>query len=82
MGVAAPLSKLLARMHLWYPTAAVLAQTPLRQLDKHSVGRLSYALMMAHGMRPGSATALFRRVVEDNADRTAELTLDLAEMAT
>jgi hypothetical protein len=38
--------------------------------------------MMAHGMRPGSATALFRRVVEDNADRTAELTLDLAEMAT
>ncbi|HEY9137983.1 MAG TPA: putative nucleotide-diphospho-sugar transferase [Terriglobus sp.] len=82
MGIAAPLSKLLARMHLWYPTAAVLAQTPLRQLDKHSVGRLSYALMMAHGMRPGSATPLFRRVVEDNADRTAELTLDLAEMAT
>lgn len=82
MGVAIPLSKLLARMHLWYPTAVVLAQTPLRSLDKHSVGRLSYALMMAHGMRPGSATALFRRVVEDNADRTAELTLDLAEMAT
>jgi len=82
MGVAAHLSKLLARMHLWYPTAAVLAQTPLRQLDKHSVGRLSYALMMAHGMRPGSATALFRRVVEDNSERTAELTLDLAEMAT
>lgn len=82
MGVAVPLSKLLARMHLWYPTAVVLAQTPLRQLDKHSVGRLSYALMMAHGMRPGSATTLFRRVVEDNGDRTAELTLDLAEMAT
>lgn len=82
MGVAAPLSKLLARMHLWYPTAAVLAQTPLRALDKHSVGRLSYALMMAHGMRPGSANALFLRVVEDNGDRTAELTLDLAEMAT
>jgi len=82
MGVAAPLSKLLARMHLWYPTAAVLAQTPLCALDRHSVGRLSYALMMAHGMRPGSATALFRRVVEDNGNRTAELTLDLAEMAT
>lgn len=82
MGVAAHLSKLLARMHLWYPTAAVLAQTPLRALDKHSVGRLSYALMMAHGMRPGSTTALFRRVVEDNGERTAELTLDLAEMAT
>lgn len=80
MGVA--LSKLLARMHLWYPAAVVLAQTPLCDLDRHSIGRLSYALMLSHRMKPGSVHALFRRIVEDNSDRTPELTLELAEMAT
>ncbi|WP_047492346.1 putative nucleotide-diphospho-sugar transferase [Terriglobus sp. TAA 43] len=80
LGIA--LSKALARMHLWYPAAVVLAQTPLRELDRHSVGRLSYALMLSHRMKPGSVHALFRRIVEDNGERTPELTLELAEMAT
>lgn len=80
LGIA--LSKALARMHLWYPTAVVLAQTPLRDLDRHSVGRLSYALMLSHRMKPGSVHALFRRIVEDNGERSPELTLELAEMAT
>lgn len=80
MGVA--LSKLLARMHLWYPAAVVLAQTPLRDLDRHSIGRLSYALMLSHRMKPGSVHALFRRIVEDNGERSPEFTLELAEMAT
>jgi len=82
MRIGVTLSKLLARMHLWYPAAVVLAQTPLRDLDRHSIGRLSYALMLSHRMKPGSVHALFRRIVEDNGERTPELTLELAEMAT
>jgi hypothetical protein len=82
MRVGVALSKLLARMHLWYPAAVVLAQTPLRDLDRHSIGRLSYALMLSHRMKPGSVHALFRRIVEDNGERSPELTLELAEMAT
>ncbi|SDF74773.1 putative nucleotide-diphospho-sugar transferase [Terriglobus roseus] len=80
LGVA--LSKALARMHLWYPAAVVLAQTQLRDLDSHSIRRLSYVLMLSHRMKPGSVHALFRRIVEDNRERSPELTLGLAEMAT
>lgn len=82
MRLGMTLSKLLARMHLWYPAAVVLAQTPLRDLDRHSIGRLSYALMLSHRMKPGSVHSLFRRIVEDNGERSPELTLELAEMAT
>lgn len=78
---AAPLSKLLARLHLWYPAAVVLAQEPLAMLDTHSIGRLSYALMMSNRMRRGSADALFQRILQDNQDRSAELSISLAEMA-
>lgn len=82
MPFAVPLSKLLARLHLWYPAAVVLAQEPLTRLDMHSIGRLSYALMMGNRMRGGSADALFHRILQGNEDRSAELSISLAEMAT
>jgi hypothetical protein len=74
-------SKALARFHLWYPAAMVLAHTPLKDLDVQSVRRLSYALMMANAVHRESALALFREVLQRNATPDAELALLLAEMA-
>jgi|GEM_PF-4101793 len=79
---AAALSKALARMHLWFPAAAVLAQTPLEKLDAHSVGRLSYTLMMMQLTRAGSTNGLLHRIITDNQNAAAAITLELAEMAT
>lgn len=82
MRLAIPLSKALARLHRWWLTAYVLGRHPLSELDKHSAGRLSYALMMSHRLQPDRTDALFHQILERNQAVTAEQSLLIAEMAT
>lgn len=75
-------SKVLARLHRWYSTAWVLSRVPLGKLDDTSVGRLRYALMMAHREYPARAGRLLQHVIERNADTAPELLVELGAMAT
>ncbi len=82
MSTVSTLSKILARLHRWYPAAWLLSRVPLTQLDATSIGRLSYALMMANRSSHGKTHALLASVVRRNSNTTPELRIELAAMAT
>ncbi len=73
---------MLARLHRWYHTAWILSRVPLTALDGNSVGRLQYALMMAHRAGPEKSHSLLESLIRRNVNTTPELLVDLAAMAT
>ncbi|MGI4853817.1 MAG: putative nucleotide-diphospho-sugar transferase [Janthinobacterium lividum] len=80
--VAGPASQVLARLHRWYDTAWVLTRIPLTALNDVAIGRLRYALMMAHRTSPLRTEQLLQRLVQRSAGTSAELQIELAAMAT
>ncbi|MGI4755586.1 MAG: putative nucleotide-diphospho-sugar transferase [Janthinobacterium lividum] len=80
--IAGPVSKVLARLHRWYATAWVLSHVPLAAMDSTAVGRLRYALMMAHRIAPQRTKRLLQKISRCGQSTTAELFIELAAMAT
>lgn len=79
---AGPVSQVLARLHRWYATAWVLTRPRFAALDETSVGRLRYALMMAHRDYPAATRLLFEWTLQHNRENTPALQLEWAAMAT
>lgn len=79
---AGPVSQVLARLHRWYAAAWLLTRPPLAALDDTSIGRLRYALMMAHRTLPLRTETLLKTFSSHQQGLSAELRLELAAMAT
>ncbi len=74
-------SRILMRLHWWLATAWLLSKVPVASLDTYSVGRLRYALLMAHRAHGPACRRMLQHTIRRNKDADADVLIELAMMA-